>query len=155
MTGSKNVVHCLQSLAQLDIDAIHAYSSAIERIDLSDVKKQLIHFRADHERHVSDLSTLIGKLGGNPPKTTLDFKGFLIQGFTAIRSMIGNESALKAMKMNEELTNKNYYEALEFDLQPDVKAVVQKNYEDERRHLKYIRQCIENRVWEIHKKSAA
>ena len=112
MTDCKVLLKRLESLAQLDIDAVHAYTAAIERIDLSDVKERLIAFRGDHERHIADLSPLIEELGGQAPKNTPDFKGFVIQGFTALRSMISNESALKAMKSNEELTNKTYEQRL-------------------------------------------
>ena len=154
MTESKELLKRLESLVQLDIDAVHAYTSAIERIDLTDVKGQLTAFRGDHERHISDLSPLIEQLGGQPPKRTPDFKGFLIQGFTAIKSMIGNESALKAMKSNEELTKKTYEDALKLELPANVMEVVRRNREDERRHLEYVNRCLTDKVWEQARKSA-
>lgn len=147
----KDVLDRLQSLAQLDIDAVRAYSSAIERIDLPDVREKLISFRADHEQHISDLSGLIREMNAEPPKPTPDIKGFFIEGFTAIRSVTGTEGALKAMKGNEELTNKKYAEALELELPSQVREVVQRNRDDERRHLEYIESCIAAEVWEIDK----
>jgi hypothetical protein len=67
---------------------------------------------------------------------------------TALRSMMGDEQALKAMKGNEELTNKKYSEALDENLPADVMEVVRRNYQDEVRHLAYINQCIDQRIWE-------
>lgn len=145
----------LEALAQLDIDAVHAYTSAIDRIDLVDVKRQLTQFRGDHERHITHLSTLIRSYGGKVPEPTPDVKGFFIQGFTAIRSMMGNEQAIKAMKGNEELTNKKYAEALKLDLPSDVRAVVQANRDDERKHLNYVNRCISSEIWKQSAKRAA
>jgi uncharacterized protein (TIGR02284 family) len=138
----------LKSLMQLDIDAVHAYSQAIDKIDHARVREQLIAFRRDHERHIADLSDVIVRLGGDPPERARDFKGFLIEGFTALRSMTGTEGALKAMKGNEETTNKHYRDALELDFSPDVRAIVQRNYGDEKRHLAYVEDALADRVWE-------
>lgn len=155
MIDSETLLKELQSLAQLDIDAIHAYTAAIDRIDLNDVKNKLMVFRKDHERHVTDLAPHIGQLGGVVPTRTPDFKGFILQGFTAIRSMISNESALKAMKTNEELTNKNYAKALELEFPQNIKEVIQRNRDDELHHLEFINHCINVRVWEHPERTVA
>lgn len=77
-----------------------------------------------------------------------NFKGFLIEGFTAIRSAMGTEGALKAMRSNERKTNQDYSDALSLDMPADVRAIVQRNYEDERRHLGYVEETLRARVWE-------
>lgn len=140
----------LISLAHLDIDAIHAYTHAIDRINIQDVKETLIRFREDHERHVQLLSPMISQFGGTPPEFKPDFKGYLIQGMTALRGITGNEGALKAMKTNEELTSRTYGNALSWEMPDDVRSVIVRNHEDERRHLDYINKAIEDRVWEKH-----
>jgi hypothetical protein len=61
---------------------------------------------------------------------------------------MGTEGALKAMKGNEELTNRTYSNALGKGFPVDVLAVLQKNYADEQRHLAAINQWIGIRVWE-------
>lgn len=155
MSTSQEFRKKLESLAQLDIDAVHAYTAAIERISLSEVKDQLTQFRGDHERHISNLTPLIVRLGGKTPTGNPDFKGYLIQGFTAIRSMMSNEQALKAMRGNEELTNRTYAEALELEFPEEIRQVVQLNRNDERRHLEYINKCIEEKVWEMSDWNAA
>lgn len=153
-TNDKEICDHLISLAQLDIDAFHAYTQAIDQMDISEVKDQLMQFRDDHKRHVKTLAPVISSLGGNPPEFSLDFKGFLIQGMTTLRSVMGGtEGALKAMKMNEELTNRTYDRALQWDLSSHIRIMIKNNREDEIRHLQYISQCIEARIWE--KKMAA
>ncbi len=142
------IVNCLLNLVQLDIDAVHAYRQAIQKIDIQTVKDQLTLFKADHHRHIKDLSPMIETFGGTSPEFSKDFKGYLIEGFTAIRSITGTEGALKAMKTNEQLTTKTYDKALKNDLPPEVREVVARNSEDEKRHLQYIERALENRVWE-------
>jgi uncharacterized protein (TIGR02284 family) len=148
MLDNSEVIYHLYSLAQLDIDAVKAYSEAIDRIHVGLIKIQLTNFQRDHEQHITDLSAIIKALGGVAPYKTPDLKGFIIQGFTALWSMFGTEAALKAMKGNEELTNRTYAKALELDLPEAVRVVVQRNFEDERRHLDYINNCIRSKVWE-------
>jgi len=138
----------LTSLRQLDIDATHAYTQAIERIDVPAIRQRLTEFRGDHERHIRDLEPCIRRLGGEPPERARDFKGFFIEGFTAVRSMLGTEGALKAMQGNEETPNKHYGEARQVDLPPDVRSVVERNYEDEKRHLAYVQDTLAHRRWE-------
>jgi uncharacterized protein (TIGR02284 family) len=146
--NNPNLLKNLVSLVQLDIDAVHAYEKAIEKIEIGEVKETLIRFKEDHVRHIADLSPLIRDNGGEPPEFKPDFKGLLIQGFTALRSSTGTEGALKAMKMNEKLTNSTYEKALSWELPEDVRRVVQRNRADEETHLRYVERVIERKIWE-------
>jgi len=137
----------LSSLVKLDIDAVHAYNQAIAQIDLLPIKEQMIKYRQDHERHIEHLSKVIIALGVTPPTLTQDFKGYLIEGFTALRSMTGTEGALKAMKTNEELTNKKYRESASLPFSPNIKALIERNYQDEQAHLKFVEEMLANRPW--------
>jgi uncharacterized protein (TIGR02284 family) len=150
--NSQDVIDRLSSLMQLDIDAMHAYGQAVDNIKDPAIKNELTMFRDDHERHIGDLALAINNLGGTPPERSRDFKGFLIEGFTALRSITGTEGALKAMQGNEELTNKKYGDALGLDLPPAIRDVVERNYRDEQRHLAYINEALANRTWEAWEK---
>jgi rubrerythrin len=144
----KAVIALLRDLVHLDVDAIHAYDQAIKNIDVSYVRAELERFKADHERHVSDLTGAIVALGGEPPVIRRDFKGFFIEGMTALRSAMGTEQSLKAMLTNEKLTNREYDKASKMSLPPEVDAVLRRNSDDEKRHLRYIEDAIARRVWE-------
>jgi uncharacterized protein (TIGR02284 family) len=133
----------LNSLIQLDIDATYCYDQAIERIDDRDIAEDLQNFRADHERHIDALSAIVNENGGAPPQRVLDTKGYLRQGITALRSAAGTEAALKAMEMNEKTTTKNYEQAWEWRVPPDVHAVLEKGWADEKRHLEYMQSCLD------------
>jgi len=137
----------LVALAQLDIDAVRAYSQAIEKIDVQEIRGRLENFRSDHERHIRDLAPCITQYGEKPPEHSPDLKGFFIEGMTALRSVTGTEGALKAMRMNEQLTNARYEAALKAELAPQVRQVVERNRQDEQRHLQYIERCLENDSW--------
>jgi uncharacterized protein (TIGR02284 family) len=138
----------LASLMQLDIDAVHAYDQAIKNIETPTIRDQITKFRDDHKQHIEDLAPEIRALGETPPEYSPDFKGYLISGFTSLRSITGTEGALKAMHTNEKLTNKNYDEARTWPLPTSAKAIVEKNYSDERTHLEYIEKTLQARSWE-------
>jgi uncharacterized protein (TIGR02284 family) len=145
---TRKVIERLESLMQLDHNAVSAYKQAIEKIDIPNVREKLEEFRGDHERHIVDLDACIRRLGGTPKEISRDVKGSLIKGFTALRSVTGTEGALKAMKTNEQLTNRQYDDAMSLEMPEEVREVVEKNRDDERRHLAFIEAVIDRRVWE-------
>ncbi len=143
----KETLKTLNELLMLDYDAVRAYTAAIDRIDVPLLQERLAAFRADHERHIEDLSALIRALGGKP-KEHRDVLGPLLQGVTAVRSMLSNEQALKAMVANEELTNAQYGKAMQSGLGEQALSVVRRNYDDEQRHLAWIRYALAARMFE-------
>jgi uncharacterized protein (TIGR02284 family) len=143
---NENVISVLNDLIQLDIDAVHAYGQAIDNVEDSVVRGRLLEFQNDHERHIRELSEAVHEQGGTAIEHKRDFKGFLIEGMTAIRSATGTKGALKAMKTNEVLTNRKYDKALDEDLPPRVRDLVLRNRDDERRHLQYIESCLNSRI---------
>ncbi|NLX03630.1 MAG: DUF2383 domain-containing protein [Phycisphaerae bacterium] len=146
--ANQEMIDNLSSLAQVDIDAVHAYDQAIDQIDADDeqIREKLIEYRQDHQRHVAELASEIRDLGGTPPEYSRDFKGFLIEGFTALRSLTGTEGALKAMKSNEGLTNRRYDEARTWHLTGSAKGVVERGFQDEQAHLQFIEETLHARV---------
>jgi len=143
---NKRIINKLTNIVQLDIDAILAYNQAIENIEQDDIRQSLVAFRADHDRHVTDLSRVIERLGGTPPSFERDFKGFFIEGMTAITSKVGTRSALTSMFGNEMLTNSVYRAATEMeDVSDDIRNLVQRNYGDEQRHLAYIKNTLKEK----------
>ena len=145
---NKELIQKLSDLVQLDIDAVHAYDQAIKNIEMPAIRTQLTRYRDDHHVHITQLSPEILALGGTPPEYSPDFKGFLITGFTALRSATGTEGALKAMQTNEKLTNKNYREATEWPVSGSLKAMLDKYLGDEKIHLEYIETALKDRLWD-------
>jgi uncharacterized protein (TIGR02284 family) len=152
--NQKDLIKHLNSLIQLDIDATHAYQHAIDHIDLAEVRNRMVSFRADHERHITDLSAAVRELGGVPTENKVDIKGFFIEGFTAIRSQTGTAGAMKAMQSNEKLTTRMYEKARSLSMPKAVSDLIKRNYEDEQRHLRYVEQVLQERPWETIEKKA-
>ena len=143
----------VQDLIHLDMDAIKAYEQAIKACEHENVASKLRSFQGDHQRHVRELSEELRKLGEQPDVRT-DLKGFFIEKFTAVTSM-GTRSALMSMMGNETLTTSRYKAALDLqDLPESCKAVIQKNYADEQRHLQWIKNAMDQKVWEQAQPSA-
>lgn len=141
------MIEKLNDLIALDHDAVGAYQAAIDRVDVESIRARLLVFQGDHRRHIQDLSRAVRGLGGTPREKP-DVKGFILKGFTAITSMMGNEAALRAMQGNENLTNRSYAEALKLQWTPDIRTLIEANYRDEQRHLAYIEDALQNRIWE-------
>lgn len=142
------IIDDLNDLIQLDFDAVQAYTQAIDEIDVPTIRDELMHFRTDHDRHVTGLTSIVRRYGGRPVEQSRDFKGFLIEGLTAVRSKMGTENALNAMRSNEQLTNREYQEAVRKDYPMDILSELEANFADEQRHLQYIEQTINGRMWE-------
>jgi uncharacterized protein (TIGR02284 family) len=141
------LVEKLDDLIALDIDAVNAYQAAIDRITVPVLQEKLREFQGDHRRHIRELSDCVVRYGGTP-RQTADFKGFFLKGFTAVTSMMGNEAALRAMRTNEQLTNRTYQKALQEAWPADVRVLIEKNFADEQRHLAYIQDALNTRFWE-------
>lgn len=132
----------LNDLIQLDFDAVRAYETAIDKLRDVSARGDLVLFKQDHERHIEDLSRAVLRLGGLP-RDRGNLKGILLDGLTALRAATGDVGALRAMRMNERITNRTYQKALQHPLSLDTRAIVLANCEDERRHLIAIKQHLE------------
>ena len=143
MTNPTKTVTLLNDLIHLDFDAIAAYEAAIARLHEVSDKAQLGRFMADHRRHVVDLTPLVQENGGQAV-TEADFKEVLTKGRVVIAGLMGDRAVLEAMKSNEDAANAAYEKATREPRpsRPRVRAVLERNLADERRH----RAWIENRV---------
>jgi uncharacterized protein (TIGR02284 family) len=107
----------------------------------------LTRFRGDHQRHVCELSQIVRRLGGTAAETP-DLKGVVRKGMTKIAGLVGEEAVLKAMKSNEEAINKAYNHHSTLDFASDVLDLIKRNYDDEKRHLKWVEDALQMRIWE-------
>lgn len=148
-------VMALERLAQLDYDAALLYEAAMDHITELKVKETLGNFKKDHERHVKDLNRLIAGLGGKVVERKRDVMGLVLETFTNVRSLTGTGGALNAMDTNEMLTNAAYRAALGLEFAPEAREILEKNYEDEKRHKAFIEKELSGRsLLSIFKKAA-
>jgi uncharacterized protein (TIGR02284 family) len=134
----KQIGDLLHQLIELDFDAIEAYRAAIARLEDGGDRAQLATFMADHERHVRDLTSIVVGMGQKAPAHA-DMKQVLTKGKVMLAALVGDRAVLRAMKTNEDDTNTAYERAFRRgDLPSNVRAVVEKNLADERRHRSWL-----------------
>lgn len=128
----------LNHLIQAEIDTAEVHDQALKYITEDDIHSQLVAMRQDHERHIANLSHAIRLLNGEPIKRSKDFKGFLLKGYAAVKSMLSTRQALAAIQYTEELTNKSYSEALNKEFPSNIREIIRSNYEDGIKHQKFL-----------------
>lgn len=141
------VIEECNDLIRFDFDAIGAYDQAIDAIHEANISGKLAEFRGDHQRHVTELTAAVRKLGGEPAEAP-GARGFIRKTMTKVAGMIGTEASLRAMKSNEEVLNKQYASRSNMEFPADVLEIIQRNYRDEQRHLAFIEQALSSRLWE-------
>ena len=137
----------LNELIRFDHDAIGAYTEAINAVHQPQIRDPLTRYRGDHQRHVSELSAVVRRLGGKPAESA-DLKGMVRKTMTKVAGLVGEETVLKAMKSNEEALNKAYNHHTTLDFPSDILDLIKRNYEDEKRHLQWVEQALRTRLWE-------
>ncbi|WP_438017030.1 helix-hairpin-helix domain-containing protein [Sorangium sp. So ce315] len=142
--GDMTALEEIMGLILLDLAAAEAYRVAIAACKTPEIKRQLEAFQGDHERHARALSDALGASLPEEP----DDRGQCIRRYTEL-SAREERTALVAMRGNEELTNDAYASALASDLPDDVRRMVEANWQDERRHIRWITEEIRARGWEL------
>jgi uncharacterized protein (TIGR02284 family) len=151
MVGKQaDVKDLLYQLVELDFDAVAAYDAAIVRLKDGEAKSELEGFKRDHERHVQEVSEQLRLLGGDPPRGP-DAKRVLTQGKVVIAGLMGDRAILMAMKTNEDDTNTAYERATSRnDVTPELRALLQRNLEDERRHRGWMERRLQSMAASAH-----
>jgi uncharacterized protein (TIGR02284 family) len=145
--STKEIIEECNDLIRFDHDAIGAYDEAIDNIREPAISEPLLRFRGDHERHVLDLSAVVRRLGGNPPEHP-GARGVIRKTMTKVAGLMGTEMTLKAMRSNEEVLNKQYGERLKKEFPADILDIIRRNFSDEQRHLAWVEQALQLRLWE-------
>jgi rubrerythrin len=137
----------LNDLLQLDHDAVGAYGIAIRATTDESHRETLRGFRADHERHIEELTRLIQDRGGKPIQAphlpTSVFKLVMQQA-----GALGGETALLlTFKANERQSRDKYRRAAEGADDYEVTEVLARAADDEIRHYDWaVRALLERGV---------
>ena len=124
----------LTDLLQLEFDALPAYSVAIAGLRRPDLRETLGAFRADHERHVRDLSAQIRRLGGVPLALPHVPTGFLKLGVQMAGLPGGDRAVLLAFVSNEWQSQEKYARYAARPNPPEVADLLRRHAADEARH---------------------
>lgn len=128
-------------LLALDMDALETYRLSAERVVDAEAKRTLREFMQDHERHVSELTPIAERLGsGAPPPVDVE----RIKAKVTLSRMGGDRGVLVGLKAMEDATNLAYEQgAADEALDDEVKDVVARGLDDERRHRAWLEERIE------------
>jgi rubrerythrin len=133
------LVSKLESLAQLDTDAVSVYAEALQHVTDEEVRSNFEQFQGQHMQHADRLAELITKLGGERPRVDVDFVGRFADWITGLRSRRGTEGALRAMESAERYHTRRYGEAMEWGVaDPEVVQALERFNQDEQHHLAYV-----------------
>lgn len=124
----------LNDLLQLDYDAVAAYTLALKELDDPAHQETVRRFKADHERHIEELTGLVRKYGGVPmpmPHLSGVFKA-AVQGALAAAS---DAKVVTAFRANEVQSRDKYRRAIARQHPADVQDVLIRASRDEQRHF--------------------
>lgn len=129
----------VNSLIELEYNALEAYQAAINRVHNLDYKAKLEEFAGDHKRHIHELSKLAEKHGQQPPHEPSLGKQWLAKGKVVIANLMGDETVLQAMLSNEGDTVTAYERMNKrTDKWDDAEDLIQSFLEDERKHRSWL-----------------
>lgn len=129
----------IENLILLERDAIAAYDATLERLSDATHRTRIAEFRADHDRHLSELTSMAPRYGANVPAEG-DAKQYLTTGKIQIANLASGDSPiLKAMSSNENDTISAYAHACDNPVVPaEDRPVFERALADEKRHKEYM-----------------
>jgi rubrerythrin len=133
-------IEALLSFAQMDSEAAAAYDIAAESMSEARVAQLLRSFAEDHRRHVADIRKLIQGLGTEIELASPDPETSTFATMAATVGQLGMSAGLRTLIASEQFTNSSYETALELIAEPEARAVVERNFRDEQRHIQALMQ---------------
>ena len=133
----RELIKALSRLLKSEIDAMHSYEQILPKIEDDIMRNRLTEFHHSREQHIEELTEMIVRMGGTPEHTKA-IKGYLIEGYSVLRSLTGTKGALKAVQSIEEMTNRYYDEVVSWEIDDNVSAMLKKHFTDVKIHLDYI-----------------
>jgi rubrerythrin len=128
----------VENLLLLEHDAIAAYDQTIQRLENQSYKQKIADFKADHDRHVQELTQLATAVGAKPYREG-DAKQMLTTGKVALASIMGDSAILTAMRSNEEDTVTAYERASRHtEATPEARTIFERAHADELRHREWM-----------------
>lgn len=124
----------LNDLLQLDHDAVQAYTIAIDHLPDPEQRQTLERFRADHERHIQELTGLIRAHGGIPLELPHMPIGIFKSALQRAGTLGGPAATVLAFKANERQVRDKYRAAARQRHPDDIADVLTRAAADESRH---------------------
>jgi rubrerythrin len=144
MTESTALVAELNDLLQLDHDAVHAYTIAIDSLSNDGWKRSLVQYRGDHQRHITELTSHIRSLGGAPVEMPHVPSGVFKSALQAAGAAGGDKAILLAFKSNEGQVRDKYERAASAGHPIETTVLLRQNANDEHIHYRWVTTALES-----------
>ncbi|MBN9542797.1 MAG: ferritin-like domain-containing protein [Alphaproteobacteria bacterium] len=133
----------LLDLYHHEIAARDIYKEVLSHVTDNKIFGEIKTFAGQHEDHIRNLAEVLEKISTKEIDESKDMKGYLMSAYATLRSMTGQDGALKALHTAEEVILKRYQEAANEDLEQDYKDLVNTHLKQEEEHSAYINKVVE------------
>jgi len=137
------VVKTLQKLMQYEIDHSYLLSQCIDNLKNQNSKNNIVKMKEECDVNIKDLSSFINKYNGEIPAYEKDFKGFFMEGYAAMRGILTDHGALKALHTNQKIILNAFESAINSNLPEDILGKIKEIIERKKVNLKLIESQID------------
>ncbi len=128
--STNETISTLNNLIETCKDGENGFRTAAEGVENSELKTLFNTYAQQRAQFAAELQAEVRRLGGDPEKTG-SVAASLHRGWINIKSAVtgGSEASVIAeCERGEDSAVRNYDDALQQDLPPDVRAVIQRQY---------------------------
>ena len=140
-TGRKTLVEMINELIEVNRDAVTGYMRAAEAIESASLTAQMNQFARQHDKCITDLSTLVISLSGEPASertaTGQPNRAWVTIGTIADEGQ--REAILKECEYGERIVIQAYENALQNPMPENVTKVIREQYETLKKALDYVK----------------
>ncbi|SDS71312.1 conserved hypothetical protein [Halopseudomonas xinjiangensis] len=127
----KDVISTLNNLIETSKDGEAGFKDCAEDIQRQDLKSLFTSRAQECAKAAAELQAIVVQLGGDPEDST-SMSGDMHRRWVDIKAAVtgkSDEAVLSECERGEDVAKKNYKQALEKDLPPEIRAVVQRQYD--------------------------
>lgn len=141
MMDRKDLIDTLNNLIENCKDGEYGFRRTSEHAQSADLKRTLLARADDCAQGAAELQTVVLQLGGEPHERGT-VAGAAHRGWVAVEGVLSGGSDLRMLEeaeRGEDTALSRYRDALEKDLPPDVRAIVERQYEGVKRNHAQVR----------------
>lgn len=137
----KSLINCLNDLIENCKDGEFGFRSTAEHAHSADLQRLFLSRAEECRQAASELQALVLQLGGNAQERG-SMAGAAHRGWVAVKGTLAGYSDVRMLEeaeRGEDVALERYRDALEQDLPPEVRVVVERQYEGAKRNHAQVR----------------
>jgi len=139
--GRKTLIELINELIEVNRDAVTGYMRAADAIESAALTAQMNQFARQHDKCISDLSTFVISLSGEPanerPATGQPNRAWLSIDTTVDEGQ--REAIFKECEYGEQVVIQAYESALQNPMPENIGKVIQEQYEALQKVFEYVK----------------